>query len=131
VKLTTHLHLVPSSKNDGSYTSTPQYAFMAWCSVKAQGQLYLFFKRMSLSIGLLRACALSLYLQEGHRASPRNVMLIHTVVATCSQIRYSRSNFLCKLSRRAPSRNFSACSRRTARHGPPQPMPRGCTDDIS
>jgi hypothetical protein len=24
-----------------SYTSTPQYAFMAWCSVKVQGQLYL------------------------------------------------------------------------------------------
>jgi hypothetical protein len=34
VKLTTHLHLVPRSKNAWSYTSTPQYAFMAWCSVK-------------------------------------------------------------------------------------------------
>jgi hypothetical protein len=35
----------PSSagvKNAWSYTSTPQYAFMAWCSVKAQGQLYLY-----------------------------------------------------------------------------------------
>jgi hypothetical protein len=29
-------------KNEWSYTSTPQYAFMAWCSVKAQGQLYLY-----------------------------------------------------------------------------------------
>jgi hypothetical protein len=29
-------------KNAWSYTSTPQYAFMAWCSVKAQGQLYLY-----------------------------------------------------------------------------------------
>jgi hypothetical protein len=28
-------------KNAWSYTSTPQYVFMAWCSVKAQGQLYL------------------------------------------------------------------------------------------
>jgi hypothetical protein len=28
VKLTTHLHLVPRSKNEWSYTSTPQYAFM-------------------------------------------------------------------------------------------------------
>jgi hypothetical protein len=28
-------------KNAQSYTSTPQYAFMAWCSVKVQGQLYL------------------------------------------------------------------------------------------
>jgi hypothetical protein len=25
-----------------SYTSTRQYAFMAWCSVKAQGQVYLY-----------------------------------------------------------------------------------------
>jgi hypothetical protein len=36
MKLTTHLHLVLRSKNEWSYTSTPQYAFMAWCSVKAQ-----------------------------------------------------------------------------------------------
>jgi hypothetical protein len=35
----------PSSaevKNAWSYTSTPQYDFVAWCSVKAQGQLYFF-----------------------------------------------------------------------------------------
>jgi hypothetical protein len=34
----------PSSvkvRNAWSYTSTPQYASMAWCSVEAQGQLYL------------------------------------------------------------------------------------------
>jgi hypothetical protein len=29
-------------KNAWSYTSTPQYAFIARCSVKAQGQLYLY-----------------------------------------------------------------------------------------
>jgi len=34
VKLTTHAQLVPRSKNAWSYTSTPQYAFMAWCLVK-------------------------------------------------------------------------------------------------
>jgi hypothetical protein len=28
-------------KNPWSYTSTPQYSRMAWCSVKAEGQLYL------------------------------------------------------------------------------------------
>jgi hypothetical protein len=28
-------------KNAWSYTSAPQYTFMEWCSVKAQGQLYL------------------------------------------------------------------------------------------
>jgi hypothetical protein len=33
---------VPRSKNEWSYTSTAQYASMAWCSVKAQGQLYLY-----------------------------------------------------------------------------------------
>jgi hypothetical protein len=44
MKLTTHLHLVLRSKNVWSYTSTPQYAFMAWCSLKkAQGQHYLFY----------------------------------------------------------------------------------------
>jgi hypothetical protein len=34
VKLTTHLHLVPRSKNAWSNTSIPQYVFMAWCSTK-------------------------------------------------------------------------------------------------
>jgi hypothetical protein len=37
-------HSPPSSagvKNAWSYTSTPPYTFMAWCSVKAQGQFYL------------------------------------------------------------------------------------------
>jgi hypothetical protein len=29
-------------KNSWRYTSTPQYAFMALCSVKAQGRLYLY-----------------------------------------------------------------------------------------
>jgi hypothetical protein len=36
VKLTTHLLLVPTSNNAWRHTSTPQYAFMAWSSVKAQ-----------------------------------------------------------------------------------------------
>jgi predicted membrane channel-forming protein YqfA (hemolysin III family) len=34
MKLATHLHLVPRSKSEWSYTSIPQYVFMAWCSVK-------------------------------------------------------------------------------------------------
>jgi hypothetical protein len=44
VKLTTHLYLVPRSQNAWSYTSTPQYAFMAvlLIKIKAQGQLYLY-----------------------------------------------------------------------------------------
>jgi hypothetical protein len=38
-------HSPPSSvavKNAWIYASTPQYAFMAWCSVKAQEQFYLY-----------------------------------------------------------------------------------------
>jgi hypothetical protein len=34
VKLTTYLHLVLRSKYEWRYTPTPQYAFMAWFSVK-------------------------------------------------------------------------------------------------
>jgi hypothetical protein len=49
MKLTTHLHLVPRSKNEWSYISTPPYVFMAWCSVKAQGLLYLLPLVVSLS----------------------------------------------------------------------------------
>jgi hypothetical protein len=40
VKLTTDLQSSNKVKNAWSYTSTPQYVFMAWCLVKAQGQLY-------------------------------------------------------------------------------------------
>jgi len=43
VKLTTHLHLVQGSRMRGDIPPLPQYAFMAWCSVKRKGtgQLYL------------------------------------------------------------------------------------------
>jgi hypothetical protein len=34
--------LVTRSKHEWSYTSTPQYTFMAWFSSKAQGQLHLY-----------------------------------------------------------------------------------------
>jgi hypothetical protein len=29
------------------YHHSPQHAFMAWCPVKAQGQIYIFFKKAS------------------------------------------------------------------------------------
>jgi hypothetical protein len=40
VKLTTHLHLVPRSRMCGAIHLLPpyQYAFIAWCSVTAQGK---------------------------------------------------------------------------------------------
>jgi hypothetical protein len=40
VKLTTQLHLVQRSRMRGTIPALLPYAFMAWCSVKAQGQLY-------------------------------------------------------------------------------------------
>jgi hypothetical protein len=36
VKLTTHLPLVPRSKNRGAIPPLPKYAFLVWCSFKAQ-----------------------------------------------------------------------------------------------
>jgi hypothetical protein len=41
VKLTTHLHLVPRSKNAWIYNFTPQYVFMAWCLVKIRNNFIL------------------------------------------------------------------------------------------
>jgi hypothetical protein len=43
VKMTTNLHLVPTLRMSGAIPPVPQCSFMAWCSVKAQGQLYLYF----------------------------------------------------------------------------------------
>jgi hypothetical protein len=39
-----HLHLVPRSRMRGTIPPLSQYAFRAWCSLKAQGQLYLYIK---------------------------------------------------------------------------------------
>jgi len=38
MKLTTHIHLVPGSRMRGAIPPLPQYAFMAWCSVKKKAQ---------------------------------------------------------------------------------------------
>jgi hypothetical protein len=54
VKLTTHLQLLPRSKNAWSYTSTSQYAFVAWCSVESTGitlQLYLYLYGNGMKLG--------------------------------------------------------------------------------
>jgi hypothetical protein len=41
VKLTTDVHLVSRSRMRGAILPLPQYAFMAWCSVEAQGTFIL------------------------------------------------------------------------------------------
>jgi len=44
LKLTTHLHLAPRSKNgEWSYTSTPHYVFMGWCLVKDRDNFTFYF----------------------------------------------------------------------------------------
>jgi hypothetical protein len=45
VKLTIHLYLVLRSRMLRAVPLLPQYAFMAWCSVKAQVQVYLYLNR--------------------------------------------------------------------------------------
>jgi hypothetical protein len=54
VKLTTHLHLVPRSKHAWSYTSTPQYSFVAWCSVKKHRDTFTFYLSMCTPINVTR-----------------------------------------------------------------------------
>jgi hypothetical protein len=46
-------HSPPSNaevKNAWSCTSTPQYVFMAWCSVKTQGKFYLYLMRATWNV---------------------------------------------------------------------------------
>jgi hypothetical protein len=40
MNLATHLNLVLRSRMHGSIPPLSKYAFVAWCSVKAQGQVY-------------------------------------------------------------------------------------------
>jgi hypothetical protein len=48
-----HLHLVPRSRMRGGVPPLPQYAFMAWCLVEAQG---LFFTLMFRNFGARTLC---------------------------------------------------------------------------
>jgi len=50
VKLTTHPNLVPKSRMCRVIHPIPPYTFMAWCAVKAQGQLYLYLLPLSCTI---------------------------------------------------------------------------------
>jgi hypothetical protein len=64
VNLTTHLHLVPRSKNAWSYTFTPQYTFMARCLVKHMDN-FTFLPFTKSSSGLWRRVVLSRWMQHG------------------------------------------------------------------
>jgi hypothetical protein len=56
VKLTTHLHLVPSFKNACSYTSTPSHVFLELCLIKKGTRLN--YRAVSYAEGQLNANAL-------------------------------------------------------------------------
>jgi hypothetical protein len=59
MKLTTYFHLVPRSRIRGAIPPLVLYVFMAWCSVKAQGQLYctlLYFTLLYISNIVYTAC---------------------------------------------------------------------------
>jgi hypothetical protein len=51
---------MPSSKNVWSYTSTPQYAFMAWCLVKHRDNFTFYYRGSGVEV----TCIL-----EGHITS--------------------------------------------------------------
>jgi hypothetical protein len=64
-------HAPPSRvdvKNSCSYTSTPQYAFIAWCSVKVWGQLY-FKLRWSAPLALWTYVLSSLQCHTNHKST--------------------------------------------------------------
>jgi VCBS repeat-containing protein len=54
VKLTTHLHIVTRSKNEWSYTSAPQYAFMAWYLIKHRGNFTFTLNTFTVSIQMMK-----------------------------------------------------------------------------
>jgi hypothetical protein len=82
-KLTTHLHLVPKSKNAWSYTSTPQYAFMAWCLVKNKDNFTftLAYTQLSSVANILHVIQRRCIICEVHLAS--NVMRERSHSVTC------------------------------------------------
>jgi hypothetical protein len=62
VKLTTQLHLVPRSRIHGAIPPLPQYAFMAWCSVRHRKNftftLYISVLHPSVLPNRLRSCSI-------------------------------------------------------------------------
>jgi hypothetical protein len=103
-----YLPLPPSSvevKNAWSYTSTPLCAFVTWCSVKAQGQLYLYKIRTK-----TKHCSIS------YNNIYRTVTAVHTALQSRScdvnnAIPWTL-NFLCVSSFRFYSKLHTGCKER-------------------
>jgi hypothetical protein len=70
--MTTHPHLMPRSIMRGAIPALHQYAFMAWWSVKAQGQLYFWYITWSVcskyvSLYMTNSCVSNYMLQIYHK----------------------------------------------------------------
>jgi hypothetical protein len=89
VKLTTHFHLVPRSIMRGAIPSLPQYAFMAWCSVKAQGQLYIYLNRSTFCISLWMLLIPPLLL---NRSTPK--IALRMLSRTAGNLKYQHADDL-------------------------------------
>jgi hypothetical protein len=74
-------HSPPSStevKISWSCTSTPQYALMVWCSVKAQGQLLSLYANRVISPKIIVFCRLSLPVSVSTNALHRSMLYVIT-----------------------------------------------------
>jgi hypothetical protein len=74
VKLTTHLHLVPRSKNAWRYTSTPQYVFMAWCLVKHKDFTFTFTRKTINAYMLLDKVIINCYITFYYHTALLNIV---------------------------------------------------------
>jgi hypothetical protein len=69
VKLTTHLHVVLRSRISRAIPPLPQYIFMVWCSVKAQGQFYLTLPKVAQKVLLKMFTARDVWVSHLHPIS--------------------------------------------------------------
>jgi hypothetical protein len=61
-------------KNEWSNTSIPQYAFMAWCSVKAQGKLYLYLLLISMMPNKITHLTQMFYISVSGKGSATRIL---------------------------------------------------------
>jgi hypothetical protein len=78
-KLTTHVHLVYRSRLRGAIPPLPQYAFMTWYSVKAQGHLYLTFAVCNEQLDLLASRKWKIFIVCVDNAG-RNAIMLRFIV---------------------------------------------------
>jgi hypothetical protein len=69
----------------GAIHPLPQYAFMAWCLVKAQGKLLLYLKEGAFLFFLASSPTISLVNTQGNRCFGRFSYNVHWSVKLCSE----------------------------------------------